>query len=101
MKKAVHALHSLQQIYRMLGVRNDLVLVSRNGKVLSNAQLRRVLDRVLRKANIDKPFTFTSAVTYLCYADTESGRTDQRSQQVAWPCEYFDNIQHIHSRSLF
>ena len=37
--------------------RNDLVLVSRNGKVLSNAQLRRVLDRVLRKANIDKPFT--------------------------------------------
>ena len=41
----------------MLGVRNDLVLVSRNGKVLSNAQLRRVLDRVLRKANIDKPFT--------------------------------------------
>ena len=56
-EKAVHALRSLQQIYRMLGVRNDLVLVSRNGKVLSNAQLRRVLDRVLRKANIDKPFT--------------------------------------------
>ena len=56
-EKAVHALRSLQQIYRMLGVRNDLVLVSRNGKVLSNAQLRCVLDRVLRKANIDKPFT--------------------------------------------
>ena len=34
-EKAVHALRSLQQIYRMLGVRNDLVLVSRNGKVLS------------------------------------------------------------------
>ena len=56
-EKAVHALRSLQQIYRMLGVRNDSVLVSRNGKVLSNAQLRCVLDRVLRKANIDKPFT--------------------------------------------
>lgn len=56
-EKAVHALRSLQQIYRMLGVRSDSVLVSRNGKVLSNAQLRCVLDRVLRKANIDKPFT--------------------------------------------
>ncbi len=55
----------------------------------------------LRKANIDKPLHFASAATYLCYADTESGRTDQRSQQVAWPCEYFDNIQHLHSRSLF
>ncbi len=40
----------LQQIYRMLGVRNDLVLVSRNGKVLSNAQLRRVLDRVFAQS---------------------------------------------------
>ena len=56
-EKAVHALRSLQQIYRMLGVHSDSVLVSRNGKVLSNAQLRCVLDRVLRKANIDKPFT--------------------------------------------
>ena len=41
----------------MLGVHSDSVLVSRNGKVLSNAQLRRALDRVLCKANIDKPFT--------------------------------------------
>ena len=60
MKKAVHALRSLQQIYRMLGVRNDLVLVSRNGKVLSNAQLRRVLDRVCAKLISTSPSLYIS-----------------------------------------
>lgn len=40
-----------------MGVHSDSVLVSHNGKVLSNAQFHCVLGRVLHKANIDKPFT--------------------------------------------
>ncbi len=56
-EKAINALRDLHRIYRKMGIHSDSVLVSHNGKVLSNAQLHRVLDRVLRKAEIDKPFT--------------------------------------------
>lgn len=56
-EKAINALRDLHRIYRKMGIHSDSVLVSHNGKVLSNAQLHRVLDRVLRKAKIDKPFT--------------------------------------------
>ena len=37
--------------------RNYRSMKDENGNVLSDAQLHRVLDRVLRKTKIDKPFT--------------------------------------------
>ncbi len=80
---------------------NDSVLVSRNGKVLSNAQLRCVLDRVLRKANIDKPFTLHQLRHTFATRTLKAGVPISVVSKVAWPCEYFDNIQHLHSRSLF
>ena len=59
-EKAINTLCDSHRIYRKMGIHSDSVLVSHNGKVLSNAQFHRVLDCVLRKANIDKPFDIHS-----------------------------------------
>ena len=55
--KAIAALKNLHAIYRKKGICSPNVVASLNGNMLSNDQLQRVLHRVLKYAEISKPFT--------------------------------------------
>ena len=55
--KAIAALKNLHTIYRKKGICSPNVVASLNGNMLSNDQLQRVLHRVLKYAEISKPFT--------------------------------------------
>ena len=55
--KAIAALKNLHAIYRKKGICSPNVVASLSGKMLSNDQLQRVLHRVLKYAEISKPFT--------------------------------------------
>ena len=48
---------TLHTIYRKKGICSPNVVASLNGNMLSNDQLQRVLHRVLKYAEISKPFT--------------------------------------------
>lgn len=48
---------NLHTIYRKKGICSPNVVASLNGNMLSNDQLQRVLHRVLKYAEISKPFT--------------------------------------------